>query len=173
MVSAAAERTLSSTRNALPRKIQILKEIRPAFIAGTVWNRLARFFVIYLARRIFQMKKFAMLAAAILFAAAPALAAEKTWNGTIGDSKCNAKHSKAEHGSQTDSDHDCVNKCVGGGQKYVFVSSGKTYQIANQDFAGLKDHGGHKVALTGEMKGDSITVSKIDMPAEKPAAKKK
>ncbi len=119
------------------------------------------------------MKKFAMLAAAILFAAAPALAAEKTWNGTIGDSKCGVKHSKAEHGSQSDSDHDCVAKCVGGGEKYVFVSGGKTYQIANQDFAGLKDHGGHKVALTGEMKGNSITVSKIDMAAAKPMKEKK
>ena len=38
------------------------------------------------------------------------------------------------------------------------------YQIANQGFAGLKDHGGHKVALSGEMKGESITVSKIEMP---------
>jgi hypothetical protein len=112
------------------------------------------------------MKKFAMLAAAVLFAAAPAFAAEKTWNGTIGDSKCGAKHSKAEHGSQSDSDHDCVTKCVDGGSKYVFVSGGKTYQIANQDFAALKDHGGHKVALSGEMKGDSITVSKIEMGKE-------
>ncbi len=42
------------------------------------------------------MKKFALLAAAIVFAATPALsAAEKTWNGVIGDSKCNAKHSKS------------------------------------------------------------------------------
>ena len=40
-------------------------------------------------------------------------------------------------------------------------------QIANQDFAGLKDHGGHKVTLSGEMKGDSVTVSKIEMPAAK------
>src|SRR3954447_22091839 len=118
------------------------------------------------------MKKFAMLAAAIVFAATPALsAAEKTWNGVIGDSKCNAKHSKSEHGSQTDSDHDCVGKCVEGGAKYVFVSGGKTYQIANQDFADLKAHGGHKVALTGEMKGDSITVSKIAMPAAKTTTK--
>lgn len=116
------------------------------------------------------MKKFAMLAAAILFAAAPALAADKTMNGTIGDAKCCAKHSKAEHGSQTDSDHECVNKCVAGGSKYVFVSGSKTYEIANQDFAGLKDHAGHKVALTGEVKGDSVTVSKIDMGA---AAKEK
>jgi hypothetical protein len=124
-------------------------------------------------RRSSDMKKFAMLVAAVLFAAAPlASAADKTWNGVISDAKCNGKHSKAEHGSQTDSDHDCVTKCVSGGAKYVFVSGGKTYQIANQDFAGLKDHGGHKVALSGEMKGDSITVSKIEMPAAKTDAKK-
>ena len=118
------------------------------------------------------MKKFAMLAAAILFTAAPIVSAqEKTWNGVIGDSRCNAKHSKAEHGSQADSDNTCVAKCVEGGQKYVFVAGGKTYQIANQNFADLKAHGGHRVALTGEMKGDSITVSKIVMP--KAATKKK
>jgi hypothetical protein len=120
------------------------------------------------------MKKLVMFAAAILFATGPALmAAEKTWNGVISDAKCNGKHSKAEHGSQTDSDHDCVNKCIAGGSKYVFVSGGKTYQIANQDYSGLKDHGGHRVALTGEMKGDSITVSKIDMKAAAPAKAKK
>jgi hypothetical protein len=119
------------------------------------------------------MKKFAMLAAAILFAATPALAAEKTLTGTIGDSKCGVKHSKAEHGAQTDSDHDCVNKCVDGGAKYVFVSGGKTYQIANQDYSGLKDHAGHRVALTGDMKGDTITVSKVEMPASKMSKEKK
>ena len=119
------------------------------------------------------MKKFAMLAAAILFSAAPVLAADKTLNGTIGDAKCGVKHQKAEHGSQSDSDHECVNKCVAGGSKYVFVAGGKTYQIANQDFAGLKDHAGHKVALTGDVKDDTITVSKIDMGAEKAPAKKK
>ena len=120
------------------------------------------------------MKKFVLFAAAILFATAPDLmAAEKTWNGVLSDSKCNGKHSKAEHGSQTDSDHDCVGKCIAGGSKYVFISGGKTYQIANQDYSGLKDHGGHRVALTGEMKGDSITVSKIDMKAAAPAKAKK
>jgi hypothetical protein len=119
------------------------------------------------------MKKFAMLAAAILFAAAPLAAADKTWTGVIGDSKCNAKHSKAEHGSQTDSDHECVTKCVDGGAKYVFVANGKTYQIANQDFSDLKAHAGHRVALSGEMKGDSITVSKVAMPAAKTDPAKK
>ena len=113
------------------------------------------------------MKKFAMLAAAIVFAAAPlATAADKTWDGVISDARCNGKHSKAEHGSQQDSDNACVTKCVAGGGKYVFIAGGKTFQIANQDFDGLKPHGGHKVVLTGAMKGDTITVSKIEMPKE-------
>lgn len=117
------------------------------------------------------MKKFAMLAAAVLFAAAPlATAADKTLEGTISDARCNGKHSKTEHSTPSD-DHECTTKCVAGGQKYVFVSGGKTYQIANQDFAELKAHGGHKVALTGDLKDDSITVSKIVMPKED--AKKK
>ena len=110
------------------------------------------------------MKKFAMLAAAVVFAASPALAAEKTMTGTLSDAKCAGTHHKAEHGSQDDSDHDCVTKCIEAGSKMVFVSGGKTYQIANQDFAALKDHAGHKVALTGEMKDDAITVSKVAMP---------
>ena len=118
------------------------------------------------------MKKFAMMAAAILFAAAPMVSAqEKTWDGVISDAKCNGKHAKAEHGSQADSDNNCVTKCVAGGGKYVFIAGGKTYQIANQNFADLKAHGGHKVALTGEMKGEAITVSKIAKPKE--AAPKK
>src|SRR4051794_16165813 len=117
------------------------------------------------------MKKLVLFGAAGLFATSPAMAADKTWNGTISDAKCNGKHAKAEHGTQSDSDHDCVTKCTEGGGKYVFVSGGKTYQIANQDFADLKAHGGHSVALTGEMKGDSITVSKVAMPAAKAKSK--
>jgi hypothetical protein len=110
------------------------------------------------------MKKYVMFAAAVLFAASPALAEEKTWNGTLTDAKCAAKHAKAEHNGTAPDDHECVLKCVEGGGKFVFVSGGKTYQIANQDLAALKTHAGHGVALTGEMKGESITVSKIEMP---------
>jgi hypothetical protein len=40
-------------------------------------------------------------------------------------------------------------------------------KIANQDNADLEKHAGHTVRLTGEMKGDTITVSKIEMPGEK------
>jgi hypothetical protein len=110
---------------------------------------------------------FTLFAAALLISAAPLIAAEKTWNGMISDSMCGAKHPGGEHDGKKMTEADCTKACVNEhGAKYVFVSDGKTYKIENQDFAGLKDHAGHKVALTGEMKGDAITVSKIEMPTK-------
>jgi hypothetical protein len=119
------------------------------------------------------MKRALMVCAAALWFAAPALAADKTLNGTISDSNCAAKHAAAEEHGAKMSKADCVKACVEEhGAKYVFVSGGKTYKIDNQDFADLKAHAGHNVALTGDMKGDTITVSKIEMPAEKSTDKK-
>jgi hypothetical protein len=115
------------------------------------------------------MKKALVCCAAALLMAASASAAE--WTGTISDAMCAAKHSADEHGGKTTSHRSCVEKCIDGGGKYVFISQKdkKVYKIANQDFAGLKTHAAHEVVLTGEMKEDTITVSKIDMPkTEKP-----
>jgi hypothetical protein len=45
--------------------------------------------------------------------------------------------------------------------KYVLVSNGKVYQLEPQDkFA---DHAGHKVKVTGDMKGDTITAEDVKM----------
>jgi hypothetical protein len=90
-------------------------------------------------------------------------AAEQTWAGQISDSLCGPKHEEAAEGQGKMPDRDCTLACVRGGSTFVLVSDGKIYQIANQDLADLKTHAGHKVKLTGELKGDSITVSKIDM----------
>ena len=38
----------------------------------------------------------------------------------------------------------------------------KPLQIANQDFEDLKKHPGVLVTLTGELKGDTITITKIE-----------
>jgi hypothetical protein len=113
------------------------------------------------------MKKF--LLPAVLAFSALVFAADQTWTGKISDSMCGADHSKmaAEHGGGKTSDRDCTLACVKNGGKYVFVSDGKTYNITNQDYAGLQQHAGHTVKLTGDMQGDSITVSKIVMPAER------
>ena len=96
------------------------------------------------------MKKFAFVA---LFAAC-AFAGE--WKGTISDAKCGAAHADASEKSMK-----CVNGCVKGGQKAVFVSDGKVIQIANQD--AVKEHLGHKVTVTGKMEGDTVTVDSVKM----------
>ena len=62
------------------------------------------------------------------------------------------------------SDRECTEACIKNGGKYVFVSNGKVYKIDNQDYAGLAEHAGHTVKLTGDMSGDTIKVSNIEMP---------
>lgn len=102
--------------------------------------------------------------------AAFASAADQTWTGKISDSMCGASHAKmiAAHGGATKmTDRDCTLACTKAGAKYVFVMGTKVYNIANQDDKDLQTHAGHTVRLTGDMKGDTITVSKIVMPAKK------
>jgi len=90
-------------------------------------------------------------------------AAEQTWTGQISDSLCGAKHEEAAEGQGKMPDRDCTLACVRGGSKFVLMSDGRMYQIANQDVADLKTHAGHKVRITGEMKNEAIVVSKIEM----------
>jgi len=100
---------------------------------------------------------------AIAVVAAVPRAVEQTWTGQISDSLCGAKHEEAAEGQGKMPDRDCTLACVRGGSKFVLLVDGKMFQIANQDLADLKTHAGHKVKLTGELKGDKITVSKIEM----------
>ena len=100
-----------------------------------------------------------------LLSAVPGFAAEATWTGKISDDMCGASHKGMEHAGKKADDRECTLACVNGGSKYVFVSEGKVYAVENQSFAGLKEHAGHTVKLTGEMSADkkTIKVSKIEM----------
>ena len=102
---------------------------------------------------------------ALTLTAVPAVAAPQTWTGTISDSMCGAKHMEGEHGMKV-SDKDCTEMCVTRGAKYLFVSDGKVLTIANQDFKGLAQQAGAAVKLTGELKGDTLTVSKLEKAAK-------
>jgi len=110
------------------------------------------------------MKPFLSLGAAVLFATLTISAAEQTWTGQISDSICRTKHEEAAEGQGKMPDPECTRACVKGGSKFTFVSDGKVYQIANQDNPDLTTHAGETVKLTGEMRGTSITVSKIVKP---------
>src|SRR3954464_11137592 len=91
------------------------------FIAEGVSRRLALLVSNFLLRGSPCMKKFVLLAAAIVFAVnSLASAADKTWNGVISDSKCAAKHAKAG-----DADQECVTKCAARCYEYVFRPEGK------------------------------------------------
>ena len=92
---------------------------------------------------------------------------EQTWKGTISDSNCKEKHPAGEHDGKKMTDADCTAVCVKKGAKYVFVSDGKVYQIANQTSKQIATHAGHEVELTGTMKADTITASTLKMAAAK------
>ena len=96
-----------------------------------------------------------------------ATSADQTWTGQISDSMCGASHAKMTSAHAGMADRDCAQACIKAGGKYVFVSDGKVFKIANQDLALLPMHAGHTVRLTGDMRGDTITVSNIVMPANK------
>jgi len=109
------------------------------------------------------MKLRLILGAVLLFATTGAFAADQTWTGTISDNMCGASH-KEMAGKL--SDRDCTLACAKGGAPYVLVSDGKVYQLTGHD-ADLRTHAGHAVSLTGELKGDTIRVSKIAMSPTK------
>jgi hypothetical protein len=103
-----------------------------------------------------------------------ALAADQTWEGQISDSLCGNSHDKMiavkYPDLQTSSGapkQDCTLACVKGGARYVFVLKGKVYKIANQNIGELPRYAANTVQLTGNMQGDTITVSKIAPSAEK------
>lgn len=98
----------------------------------------------------------------------PVTAAPMTWTGVISDAMCAGSH--GDKGGTPAKDHDCSIACqkkAGGSFVFVNDKDKKVYKIADQKSADLVTHAGHKVELTGELKGDTITVTKIAMPAAK------
>jgi hypothetical protein len=99
---------------------------------------------------------------AVSMLATSAFAAEQTWKGEITDSMCGANHGAMSGGKPVNA-HDCTMACAKAGAKFAFLSGGKVFQIANQDFAGISQSAGAPVTLTGEVGADgkTITVSKV------------
>jgi len=104
------------------------------------------------------MRKFVLGVAALMALAMTAMAGD--WTGYISDAGCTKKQGATKVAS---ADHaGCAEACLKKGDKAVLVTEeGKVYQIANQDK--IANHFGHKVTLTGDMSGDSITVSEVKM----------
>jgi hypothetical protein len=106
------------------------------------------------------MKTMIMTATFLAVVATGTFAADQTWTGAVSDKMCGADHNKM---GRKMSDRDCTLACTKGGTPYVLVVDGTAYQLAGHD-ADLKTHAGHTVNLTGELKGDTIRVSRVEMP---------
>ena len=97
------------------------------------------------------MKK---LLAVFALCAASGMAADLT--GYIMDKSCSTK--KEMLGNE-----ECAKRCIGRGDPAVLVTEdGKILAVANQDK--VKEFAGKKVAITGKVKGDTVTVDTIAVP---------
>jgi hypothetical protein len=108
------------------------------------------------------MKRYLLATALQIGTSIAAFAADQTWSGTISDKMCGADH-KAMAGKA--SDRDCTLACAKDGTRYALLSGGKVYPLSGHE-ADLKTHAGHVVTITGDMKGDSIRVSRVEMPKQ-------
>ena len=97
------------------------------------------------------MKKIAAITLLTSALAATAMAAD--FKGFVEDESCSTKPSMKN-------DAACAQKCIKGGDKAVLVTpDGKIYKIANQDK--ITAHAGMNVTVTGDLKGDTITVASV------------
>jgi len=86
-----------------------------------------------------------------------AIAKDQSWDGWISDSKCGASGANASHAA-------CAKKCIGAGEKPVFVSDKDQKVIAVENPDAVKDHVGHHVQVTGNMTSDgSLHVANVKM----------
>jgi hypothetical protein len=97
------------------------------------------------------MKKLTTVAALSLGLAAMGMAAE--FKGFVEDQKCAGMPEMKD-------DAQCAQKCIKGGSPAVLVTEdGKIYKIADQ--AKIVPHAGMKVTVTGNLKGDTISVDSV------------
>ena len=108
------------------------------------------------------MRKIAVLFAAVTMATVWLGAAEQTWVGEISDSACASHHESGAENVPPPPAKECVANCVRGGSKYVLLVDGKVLQVANQNLPALADLAGSKVKITGELKGDAVTIAKVE-----------
>jgi hypothetical protein len=103
----------------------------------------------------------ATVAAFSLLIGFSARASAETLTGKISDAMCGKSHeAMTEHGKKM-TDKQCAVACVEHGSTYVFVTGDKILKVANQHFADLKQFAGDTVTVTGDVKGDTLTVTKI------------
>lgn len=95
----------------------------------------------------------------LLMTSVGATAAPQSFVGTVSDSMCGAKHMVP---GKTDAE--CARICVKANSKYALVVDKKVYVFSGpqEDFSKLA---GRRVRVTGENKGDTISVQSVAVAA--------
>ncbi len=97
-------------------------------------------------------------------------AEEKTLEGVIGASHCGAGAHQGVHKGKKVSDRECIvgidgdpsyKSCLAYGSKFVFISEGKVFTIANQDLPDLRTFAADTVRIKGDLNGDTITIASV------------
>jgi len=91
---------------------------------------------------------------AIALLAAVAVA-QQEWTGYISDSHCGVSHMDGSKASI-----DCVTSCVKGGSAPVFVTMDKKI-LKITDRAKVLSFLGQKVAVTGKLAGENLTIASV------------
>lgn len=101
---------------------------------------------------------FLNLLAITLLTASLAVAASKSYTGTVSDSMCGAKH------AMPGDDAACTRACVSKGSKYALVVGDKVYTLETSNkaaLATLDKQAGAKATVTGTEKDNTITVTSV------------
>jgi Protein of unknown function (DUF5818) len=98
------------------------------------------------------MKKFIAAGTLALGLATAGFAA--TYKGFVEDTMCSTKPEMKDNA-------ECAQKCIKAGSPAVLVTDdGKIYKIADQ--AKIVPHAGQKVTVTGTLKGDTLSIDKVE-----------
>jgi hypothetical protein len=103
------------------------------------------------------MKK--TLAALMMLAALcaiPAMAATTTLTGVVTDDMCGG----GKHMMTGKANAECIRACVKEGAKFAVLADGKTYILAGKS-SEVSALAGKKVAVSGDLKGNTLTVISI------------
>ncbi len=121
------------------------------------------------------MKQMTKIVCCMILTGALVSAAAQTWTGRISDDKCGVSHdqmiaarNKELHTSSGAAEHDCTLACIKDAAKYVFVTKGKVYKIANQSLSALPLYAGQPLQVSGNLNGDTIMISNVTVLSSKP-----
>jgi hypothetical protein len=84
-----------------------------------------------------------------------------TFSGVITDARCGPRHT-----DRTKSASECARACVGNGSRYTIVDGDRKYELTGE-LRQVGEFAGRRVTVTGNLDGETIKVSSVNLQAER------